>query len=395
LKITVIIPTFNRARFISAAVDSALKLGPDLLEEIIVIDDGSTDHTPTVVAAYGSQVNFLRKENGGKSSALNSVLSIIKGTYVYILDDDDILVADSLSQARDLLEANSDLDFVIGQIVEFQESRNELFPAQAKPAQLNVSRLHFDLLLGSFVLLNACLTRTRHFLAAGPLDKRLIRSQDYEFFLRLTRNARGRFLAAPMYWLRQHDGIRGSASVNVASHKVTDLWQRFDQYIGTEIRRSLDECYFCPPEARKLKNTERRRLSYLYRGLVMATKDLPDQALDDLRAASDLPPIQSLEGAVLERRLLISFARVPNFLRSLDDKQRRARFVELLRSDGLNDLAAVLLRALVWPMRNNVMQRQWKAAATLLLVIVSPPTRIVVRGLFRTSLESDYFWKSA
>ena len=66
-------PSYNHAHFLAVAIDSVLRQDYSPVE-IIVVDDGSTDHTREVVAAYGDRVRYLHKLNAGLSAARNTVL---------------------------------------------------------------------------------------------------------------------------------------------------------------------------------------------------------------------------------------------------------------------------------------------------------------------------------
>ena len=86
--VSVVIPTYNRATRVSAALDSALRQGvPDI--EIVVVDDGSQDDTHAVVAAYGDRVRYVHQPNAGVGAARNTGIRHAKGTFVAFLDSDD------------------------------------------------------------------------------------------------------------------------------------------------------------------------------------------------------------------------------------------------------------------------------------------------------------------
>ncbi len=88
MKVSVIITTHCRARMLCEAIDSVLAQNFDDLE-VIVVDDGSTDDTGERVSEYGDPVRYLHQENQGLSTARNLGLSVAKGEYVALLDDDD------------------------------------------------------------------------------------------------------------------------------------------------------------------------------------------------------------------------------------------------------------------------------------------------------------------
>lgn len=87
-QISVIIPSFNRAWTLAHAIDSVLAqtVAP---KEIIVVDDGSTDHTSEVLAAYGDSIRVLVQPNKGVSSARNLGIRHSTGEFVALLDSDD------------------------------------------------------------------------------------------------------------------------------------------------------------------------------------------------------------------------------------------------------------------------------------------------------------------
>lgn len=88
--ISVVIPTHNRSVLVRQAIDSVLNQRCHANFEIIVIDDGSIDDTPEVLAGYGDKIRYVRQENAGLNAARNHALSLAKGEYIALLDDDDV-----------------------------------------------------------------------------------------------------------------------------------------------------------------------------------------------------------------------------------------------------------------------------------------------------------------
>ena len=98
--VTIIVPTYNRASLVANAVDSALSQDYEALD-VIVVDDGSTDHTGAVLSRYTDEarVTIIRRpQNGGVTAAKNTGLEAIPTTttYVGILDSDDTLETDAV-----------------------------------------------------------------------------------------------------------------------------------------------------------------------------------------------------------------------------------------------------------------------------------------------------------
>src|SRR3954454_14414573 len=100
LKASVIINNFNYARFLADAIDSALaQTHPNT--EVIVVDDGSTDESASVIAAYGDRIAPVLKGNGGQASAYNAGYERSSGDIVCFLDADDMLLVDAIGSAAD------------------------------------------------------------------------------------------------------------------------------------------------------------------------------------------------------------------------------------------------------------------------------------------------------
>jgi glycosyltransferase involved in cell wall biosynthesis len=89
--VSVVVPTYNRVRFLDHAIESALgQTHPEV--EVIVVDDGSTDETPVAVKRWAGnpRVRYIRQENRGVSSARNTGFANSRGAYVALLDSDDV-----------------------------------------------------------------------------------------------------------------------------------------------------------------------------------------------------------------------------------------------------------------------------------------------------------------
>ena len=103
--ISVIIPTYNRAHFVREAIDSVL--GQTYQDfEIIVVDDGSTDDTKTVLALYGNRIRYLHQKHRGRSEARNTALKSAAGKFVAFLDSDDIWLPRKLEKQLPLFDSD-------------------------------------------------------------------------------------------------------------------------------------------------------------------------------------------------------------------------------------------------------------------------------------------------
>lgn len=103
-KITVVMPVYNYARYLEEALDSLMEqtIKPD---EIIVVDDGSTDNPKEICDRY--PVKYIYKENGGLASARNRGIQEATSEYVFSFDADDMLRPDTIKTYKELAEPNT------------------------------------------------------------------------------------------------------------------------------------------------------------------------------------------------------------------------------------------------------------------------------------------------
>jgi len=105
VRISVVIPTYNRARLLERALGSVLSQSR-LPDEILVVDDGSTDDTREVVGRF-APVTYLRQENAGASAARNYGASVARGDFIAFLDSDDVWFPDFLERMENAIQATA------------------------------------------------------------------------------------------------------------------------------------------------------------------------------------------------------------------------------------------------------------------------------------------------
>lgn len=110
---SVIIPCFNQAAYVRVAIDSALaQTYPEV--EIVVVDDGSTDDTPAVLASYGDRIRAVRQDNAGLSQARNTAIAHSTGACIVLLDSDDALEPQCVASRMAVMAADDRVGLVAG-----------------------------------------------------------------------------------------------------------------------------------------------------------------------------------------------------------------------------------------------------------------------------------------
>ena len=120
--ISVLIPVWNGARYLGAAITSVLEQtgAPDI--EVIVIDDGSVDGSAAVAERFGPPVRCLRVPHRGLAAARNTGVEVARGDYLLHLDSDDILPDQSIATRMAVFNSHPETDLVVGQTISFISS---------------------------------------------------------------------------------------------------------------------------------------------------------------------------------------------------------------------------------------------------------------------------------
>lgn len=188
--ISIIIPVYNCEKYIQYAIDSAIDQSYKNYE-IIVIDDGSTDRTLDIITKY-ENITVLIKSNGGTASALNMGIKASKGKYIKWLSADDILYSDYLQKMIDHVDRLKDNDNKIFycnyEIVGHDETTIKHF---IEPISRNdkTNKEQFDELMRYYYGNgSSSIIPRKVFDRIGLFDDKLGHSEDYEFWLRASKN---------------------------------------------------------------------------------------------------------------------------------------------------------------------------------------------------------------
>ena len=171
--ISVVIPTFNYGTYIAACLDSVIAQTYKKLE-IIVVDDGSTDDTASIVAAY-PDVRYVYQENAGVSAARNKGLALAKGEYVAFIDADDYWAVDKLSKQIDFMEKNREYGIVFTSQQNFLD--NDYVKTNAKAIFVSEREVK--------VAIQSALIRKEVFHKNGVFKEELKYSEDTEWVMRV------------------------------------------------------------------------------------------------------------------------------------------------------------------------------------------------------------------
>ncbi|MPZ19209.1 MAG: glycosyltransferase [Luteitalea sp.] len=189
ITVSAVMPAYNAAPYLKDAVDSVISQTFENWE-LIVIDDGSQDDTPTVLAAYRDpRIRVLRlPKNSGRGAARNAGLAVATGRYIAVCDSDDISLPHRFARQVAFLEAHPEVDVVSGHMLVFWNGsaprRSIRFPEEPAAISRRFQRGRMGVVHGASML------RARCFSAFGRYREELVRAEDFEYFRRIHRFCR-------------------------------------------------------------------------------------------------------------------------------------------------------------------------------------------------------------
>ena len=207
-KISIIIPTYNRANLITRSINSVINQTYNNIE-ILVIDDGSTDNTKNEIDKINdSRVRYIKlRKNKGGSFARNIGIKKARGEYISFQDSDDIFHKDKLEkQINNLIENKSDLDFC-KICINLATGYKYCHPGKEKEQKIINNGVFNELSSGNFLSSQSILVK-KDSIKKFLFDDELPRLQDYDLFLRMIPKLKvsyTREILAELY--RQNDSI--------------------------------------------------------------------------------------------------------------------------------------------------------------------------------------------
>jgi glycosyltransferase involved in cell wall biosynthesis len=182
--VSVIIPAYNYERFLPEAIDSVLAQTYSPVE-VIVVDDGSTDNTKAVVAAYGDKVRYVYQTNAGLSAARNTGIRCSSHEYLGFLDADDYWKPTFIARGMELFRELSDEYAVVAFQSQFvDEHGHELTKKNYHEVTLG-TLTHRHVLLKNRFAADAVLVKKPALLEAGFYDEKLRSSEDRDMWVRI------------------------------------------------------------------------------------------------------------------------------------------------------------------------------------------------------------------
>lgn len=203
--VSVIIRTYNRARFLAAALESVrAQTYRDF--EIIVVDDGSTDDTADLLARYDGQLtSAVIPHSAHPGITLNAGLHVARGDYVAFLDDDDMWLPHKLERQMQLMKSDERFGFAYGN-VQLVSPDGELSPPALRSDQLKTGWILETLVRAINLHPSTAVIRRRWIEQLGEFDVQQPVCTETFYFYRLAQHTQGVCVQEPVALIRQHSG---------------------------------------------------------------------------------------------------------------------------------------------------------------------------------------------
>lgn len=203
--VSVIIPAYNREKFIRETVDSVLNQTYKNIE-LVVVDDGSTDDTLEILKEYGDKIIVLQhpgRVNKGQSAAINLGLISSNGKYVAILDSDDLFALKKVQLQVEFLENNPDVGLVYGNGYGVNEKGEKIYRIYGA-GHREESKPEKVLLDCYFLLPNNSMIRRNVLERVGGFDETLRSAQDHDMAIRVAEITKLAYIDEELFYYRRH-----------------------------------------------------------------------------------------------------------------------------------------------------------------------------------------------
>lgn len=238
--VSIIIPVYNQEKYLAETLNSVLNQSYSNWE-CILVNDGSTDSSVTVINKYVAQDNrfhFINSENKGVSHARNLALKQVNGDYILFLDGDDLIHPEKIELAISNFQKDTDLSIVFNTTNYFQDNiENCLYEIKIAPELLNFNSLL--LYWGEKIILPIHSAIIKKSLFEGiEYNSELTAQEDWLVWLRLfQKNPKVLVLDTVLSHYRKHNSSRTqSFSVKEDHFKALEI---FEEYIGSDNHKKL------------------------------------------------------------------------------------------------------------------------------------------------------------
>jgi glycosyltransferase involved in cell wall biosynthesis len=216
--------------------------------ELLIVDDGSTDNTRSLVESYvakDSRVRYFYQENQRQSAARNLALKHVKGEFVCFLDSDNYWLPDKLEKSLAAFQQHPEADIVYGDCITVNEAGEEISRKNMRRHSGMITAL---LLKDNFISMNTTMTRKKCFDEMGGMSGKRRVADDYDLWLRFS--ARYRFLYVPeymVYYRVMDDQISSDKRARFETNEqiIMDFLAQYPETVSKQQEREGLAAFYC------------------------------------------------------------------------------------------------------------------------------------------------------
>lgn len=218
IRISVVIPVFNCAEYISESLNSVFSqtIKP---HEVIVVDDGSTDNLNVMLKAFKNNIIHIRQKNQGVSAARNTGITISSGEYIAFLDADDIWFPEKLELQCNLIKPGTDFIFCYKEVFDDDTGETQGIKYYSKKC---CERPIEVLLTNFFASPSTVLVKRSLIISVGCFDEQFKNCEDSDLWIRLAPHTQFALVEKPLVRYRIR---KGSLSNTVSFQDAVNIFQ--------------------------------------------------------------------------------------------------------------------------------------------------------------------------
>jgi len=230
--VSVIIPVYNGERYLAETLESVIAQ-TEVNWELIAVNDGSTDTSLEILEGYAKKIperiKVITVENGGVSEARNTAVAAACGTYIAFVDQDDLWAPQKLQLQIKMFSRNKNLGISFTNETLVDEDGNTNHENVLKFGRDNRGNVFEHLIFDNFIPISSVMLKKELFVKIGGFDPCFSLAEDYDFLLKVTREAPVDYIDEPLLLYRVH-GASGTYTkidqITAEAFSIIDHWKR-------------------------------------------------------------------------------------------------------------------------------------------------------------------------